>query len=163
MPSSSFKCLIISRNAIISLYIDTLSKQKEFLITWEEFEGYLYPGKPDKVKLSVRKDDEKLFVLWIFLHTGRIQCQGLTYVNWVKHDFPELLNKVNELSTNQAQQKEDKITSQEGEIESDSDESNDSCEDEDSVTDDSVTDKSQSTTTNAVSLESLETKAYLIK
>ena len=82
---------------IIARYIDNLSKQG-LQITWEETESFTDPYKPDKIQVIVERDGKKLFVLSIFITTGRIQVQGSAYIKWSNTEFPLLLNGVNKLS-----------------------------------------------------------------
>jgi len=44
--------------------------------------SYTHSGKRDTIQLSVKKEHEKLFVLTVFVTTGRLQVQGDYYSEW---------------------------------------------------------------------------------
>lgn len=84
--------------AITTRYIDSMAHEQEVIVTWEELESYANPGKPDKIVLSVRRKDEKLFVLSVFITTGRIQVQGAYHAEWSTKEFPLLMKIINKIT-----------------------------------------------------------------
>lgn len=143
--------------AVIDRYIDNVSKEDECPVQWEEIECYWEPNKPDKIRLLVKRNEEKLFVLTLFITTGRIQTQGVYYEQWATEEFPVLLQMVNALESNTPdsslcqsklfEEKEDKTTDLEENSKesnesdsSDEDEDEDENYDEDTLDDDSVSD-----------------------
>lgn len=87
--------------AIILRYVDYLAEQQGLDITWEETENYSFPDRPDKIKVSVKKNEAKLFVISVFVTTGRIQVQGSSYIHWATHEFPLLLKVIDKLTTSE--------------------------------------------------------------
>ena len=60
-------------------------------------------SKCDKIVIDLLKEtassDELLVVITVFITTGRILVQGKGQEDWGKHDFPVLLDIVNQLSS----------------------------------------------------------------
>ena len=79
---------------IIARYVDFLHKQEGFSVSWEEIESPLHPDKPDKIQLSVKEGDIKLFVISIFITTGRIQVQGSCWREWSETEFPLFMQMI---------------------------------------------------------------------
>ena len=77
------------------LYNDFLQTDTAIKITWEDFESQQLENKAEKSKITVIKDEVKLFVISIFNTTGRLQIQGQHYEEWTAHEFPLLLHIVN--------------------------------------------------------------------
>ena len=60
-------------------------------------------SKCDKIVIDLLKEtassDELLVVITVFIRAGRILVQGKCHEDWSKHDFPVLLDIVNQLSS----------------------------------------------------------------
>ncbi|KXJ27931.1 hypothetical protein AC249_AIPGENE2884 [Exaiptasia diaphana] len=52
--------------AITTRYLDILNNTDSFSATWEEYENLQMNGKSDKVVLTIRERDDKLFVISVF-------------------------------------------------------------------------------------------------
>ena len=82
--------------AIFTRYIDILRSLDDTVSsTWEEYDNLLQDGKADKIALTINQGKTKLFVLSIFVTTGRLQVQGSHYKEWSLYEFPLLLKMVN--------------------------------------------------------------------
>ena len=82
--------------AISTLSIDILRSLDDTVSSsWEEYDYLLQDGKADKIALSINQGKSKLFVLSIYLTTGRLQVLGSHYKEWSIYEFPLLLKMVN--------------------------------------------------------------------
>ena len=73
-----------------------------YKVIWKEQDNNHSATKCDKIVINLLKEtaspDELLLVITLFITTGRILVQGKGHEDWSKHEFPALLDIVNQLS-----------------------------------------------------------------
>ena len=73
-----------------------------YKVIWKEQDNNHSASKCDKIVINLLKEtaspDELLVVITVFITTGRILVQGKGHEDWSKHEFPALLDIVNQLS-----------------------------------------------------------------
>lgn len=86
-------------NTMYHRYSDAQDGGKLKMI-WEESPSPNDASKTDKISIQLASVDEKitgnLLTIIIYVTTGRIQVQGKYLHQWGKHEFPALLNLINE-------------------------------------------------------------------
>ena len=74
-----------------------------YKVIWKEQDNNHSASKCDKIVINLLKEtassDELLVAITVFITTGRILVQGKGHEDWSKHEFPVLLDIVNQLSS----------------------------------------------------------------
>ena len=74
-----------------------------YKVIWKEHGNNHCASKCDEIVINLREEtassDELLVVITVFITTGRIPVQGKGHEDWSKHDFPVLMDIVNQLSS----------------------------------------------------------------
>ena len=74
-----------------------------YKVIWKEQDNNHSASKCDKIVINLLKEtassDELLVAITVFIRTGRILVQGKGHEDWSRHEFPVLLDIVNQLSS----------------------------------------------------------------
>ena len=85
--------------AIMERYVRQLNLIPEHSSLWKEEERPHCPEKTDKIIVHLKRGDEQILTVTIFITTGRIQAQGKWFRRWANLEFIQLLNYVNKMNS----------------------------------------------------------------